>query len=122
MVLKIKKITVKISVPIKGLEGGKEFTFKIKDNANIVEILATVDKYIQDHPSESIFPIHEEYIHNYLQLLVNFDEECIYDDVGLFPYAPDEEGNLRKFNPICDDLYFNIFPDTIIDLQQDVGC
>jgi hypothetical protein len=115
VVLKIKKITVKISVP-------KEFTFNVKDDGNIVDVLALVDKYIHEHPEESIFPLHDGYIRNYLQFLVDFKEERIYDDVGLFPYAPDKNGNLRKFNPISDDLYFNIYPDTVIDLQQDVGC
>jgi len=122
VVLKIKKITVKISVPLKNLQAGKEFTFNVKDDANIVDILALIDKHIHEHPEESIFPLYDGYIRNYLQFLVDFKEERIYEDVGLFPYAPDKDGNLRKFNPISDDLYFNIYPDTVIDLQQDVGC
>jgi len=50
------------------------------------------------------------------------EDETIYEDVGLSPYAPDEQGFYRKFNPIRDNIRFNLFPDTIIELQQDVGC
>jgi hypothetical protein len=81
-----------------------------------------VDKIEAEHSDNRIFPLHDGYIHNYLQLFVNLDDETIYDDVGLSPYAPDEQGLYRKFNPIRDDIKFNIFPDTVIELQQDVGC
>jgi len=81
-----------------------------------------VDKYIDQNPSESIFPIHEGYIHNYLQLIVNIEENYIYDDVGISPYAPNDEGLLRKFNPIRDDIFFSLFPNSIIEIQQDFGC
>ena len=84
--------------------------------------MALVDKEEKENSSKCIFPLYEGYIHNYLQLFVNIEDELIYDDVGLSPYAPDDEGFFRKFNPIRENLYFNIFPDTIIELQQDVGC
>ena len=118
----MKKITFKLSVPQSGLCHGKKFIIKAKDDANIVEALAMVDKYIYEHPEESIFPIFEGYIHNYLQLYINLEKGCFYDDVGISPYAPDENGLLRKFNPIKQNLDFNLFPDSVIDLQQDVGC
>ncbi len=81
-----------------------------------------VDKHIFEHPEESIFPIFDGYIHNYLQLFINIEEEYIYEDVGVSPYAPDEQGVMRKFNPIRDDLYFNLYHETKLDLQMDVGC
>ncbi len=121
-VLQIKEITLKISIPIKDLQEGKTFKVKVKDDANFIETLAMVDKYIHENHSESIFPIHDGYIHNYLQLIVNIEEAYIYDDVGISPYAPNEEGLLRRFNPIKDDITFSLYPDTVIDIQQDFGC
>ena len=53
---------------------------------------------------------------------MNIEDETVYDDVGLSPYAPDEKGLYRKFNPIRENINFCLFPDTIIELQQDVGC
>lgn len=122
MVKKIKKIVFKLSVPLSGLCHGKEYIVNVKDDATVVEALAMVDKYVSKNPEESIFPIFDGYIHNYLQLYINLKEEKFYEDVGISPYAPDEQGLLRKFNPIKQDLEFNLFPNTVIDLQQDVGC
>ncbi|MFX0002768.1 MAG: hypothetical protein ACFE9C_00340 [Candidatus Hodarchaeota archaeon] len=122
MIAKIKKIKFKISIPLSGLQQGKEFTIQVKDNANFVEALALVDKYILEHPKESIFPIYDGYIHNYLQLFWNPEENTIYDDIGIMPYAPNEEGNLIKFMPIREDMNFILYPDSEIDLQPDSGC
>ena len=118
----VKKLKFKISIPLKGLQSGKEYEFEIKDDANFIEALALVDKMERKSSEKQIFPLHDGYIHNYLQLFVNLEEETIYEDVGLSPYAPDEQGLYRKFNPIREDIKFNLFPDTIIELQQDVGC
>ena len=104
------------------MQSGKEYKLEIKDEANFIEALALVDKKERESIENKIFPIYEGYIHNYLQLFVNMENETIYDDVGLSPYAPDEQGLYRKFNPIREDIKFNLFPDTIIELQQDVGC
>jgi len=120
--IEIKKIIFKISIPSSGLQQGKEFTIQVKDNANFVEALALVDKYIFENPNESIFPIFEGYIHNYLQLFWNPEENAIYDDIGIMPYSPDEEGNLTKFMPLRDDINFILYPDSVIDLQPDSGC
>jgi hypothetical protein len=73
-------------------------------------------------PEGSIFPINEGYIHNYLQLLINFEENTVYDDVGISAYGPDEAGQFRRFNPIQNNVEFNLYPDSIIQLQPDVGC
>ena len=104
------------------MQSGKEFEFDIKDDANFIDALALVDKIELKSVEDTIFPLYDGYIHNYLQLFVNLEEEKIYDDVGLSPYAPDEQGFYRKFNPIREDIKFNLFPGTIIELQQDVGC
>ncbi len=109
-------------MPIKDLQAGKTFVLELDDNANFIEALAMVDKFTQDNPSESIFPIHDGYIHNYLQLFVNLEEEVIYEDVGVSPYAPNEDGLMRKFNPIGENIFFNLYPDSVIELQQDAGC
>jgi len=122
VIIKIKKITFKISIPSLGLQKGKTFIVQVKDDATFVEALAKVDKYIFENPHESIFPIFEGYIHNYLQLFWDPEHNKIYEDVGIMPYAPDEDGNLRRFMPIRDTLDFNLFPDNIIDLQPDSGC
>jgi len=120
--MQIKKITFKISIPSRNLQQGKEFTVKVKDDATFVEALALVDKHILNNPNESIFPIFEGYIHNYLQLIWNPEENAIYDDIGLMPYGPDEDGNLRKFMPLRDDINFILYPNSVIDLQPDSGC
>ena len=38
------------------------------------------------------------------------------------PYGPDENGDLRKFMPLRDNIEFNLYPNSIIDLQPDPGC
>lgn len=119
---KIKEIKLNLSVPLKNLSHGKKFAVSVKDDATVVDALAMVDKHVFEHPEESIFPIFDGYIHNYLQLFINVEEDYIYEDVGVSPYAPDEQGAMRKFNPIRDDLYFNLYPETKLDLQMDVGC
>jgi len=121
-VSEIKKITIKISIPIKGLQQGKSFEVQLRDDGTVVDVLALVDKQIYENPEKSVFPIYDGYIHNYLQLFVNLEQDIIYEDVGLSAYGPDENGVLRKFNPIRENLYFNLYPDSIIDLQPDVGC
>ncbi len=120
--IKIKKITFKISLPIKGLQKGREYVVSVPDNATFVESLAMVDKFVAEHPSESIFPLYDGYIHNFIQLMWNPEENVIYDDVGVFPYGPDEEGLCRRFMPIKEDIDFNLYPDSVIDLQPDSGC
>ncbi len=122
LIIKIKNITFKISIPSKDLQKGKEFIVQVKDDATFLEALAKVDKYIFENPQVSIFPIFEGYIHNYLQLFWDPEHNIIYEDVGIMPYGPDEDGNLRKFMPIRENLEFNLFPDSIIDLQPDPGC
>ena len=122
MFFKIKKITFKISIPSSGLQQGQEFIIQIKDDATLIDALALLDKHIFENPNESIFPIFEGYIYNYLQLFWNPEENAIYDDIGLMPYGPDEEGNLRKFMPLRDNINFILYPDSVIDLQPDSGC
>ena len=57
-----------------------------------------------------------------MQLFVNFEENTLYEDVGVSAYGPNQEGKLNRFNPIRDNLEFNLYPDSIIQLQPDVGC
>lgn len=122
MRFQIKQITFKISLNLSGLSEGKTFTVTVKDNATFSEALAMVDKFTEDHPEESIFPIFEGYIHNYLQLFWDPENNEIYDDVGIFPYGPDENGLLRKYIPLRENINFNLYPDSVIDLQPDPGC
>jgi len=122
VITKIKKITFKISIPLSGLSEGKEFTVEVDDNATFVQALAMVDKYIFEHPQESIFPIFKDYIFNYLQLVWNPEKNVIYDDIGLMPYGPDKEGNPRNFMPLRDNINFNLYPNSVIDIQPDSGC
>ncbi|MFX1442832.1 MAG: hypothetical protein ACFFHV_05410 [Promethearchaeota archaeon] len=107
---------------LSGLSKGKDFVVFVKDNATFVEALAMVDKFVFENPKESIFPIFDGYIHNYLQLFWDPEENKIYDDVGLMPYGLDDEGNLRKFMPLRDNIGFNLYADSVIDLQPDSGC
>lgn len=118
----MKKISVTISIPLRGLQEGKKFFVEIEDDANIVDVLAYIDKQNSENLSKSVFPIYEGYIHSYLQLFVNLEKDTIYEDVGISAYGPDDEGIVRKFNPIRDDLYFNLYPGSEIDLQPDAGC
>jgi len=113
---KIKKINFEISIPTKGLQQGKKYTVYVKDNASFIETLAMVDKIEMEAPKDTIFPINEGYIHNYLQLFVNFEENSIYDD------GPDKNEIMRRFNPIRENIEFNLYPDSVIQLQPDVGC
>jgi len=122
VLLKIKKIKFDINLPLKGYQEGKKFTVSVKDDATFIEALAMVDKQVLENPEESIFPINEYYIHNYMQLLVNLEENEIYEDVGINAYGPDENGVMKKFNPIRANIEFNIYPDSEIQLQPDVGC
>ena len=105
-----------------GLQKSKEFIVQVDDDASFVEALSKVDKYIFENPNESIFSIFEGYIHNYLQLFWNPEKNKVYDDIGLMPYGPDDDGNLRRFMPIRDNINFILFPDSVIDLQPDSGC
>ena len=122
MILKIKKVTFDLNLPIKGYQKGKRYTVIVKDNANLIECLAMVDKQELNNPDTSIFPINEGYIHNYLQLFVNIEDDYIYEDVGVSAYGPDQEGLMKKFIPLKEDVYFNIYPNSEIQLQPDVGC
>ncbi len=119
---KLKKITFNISVNLSGMSQGKKFIVHVKDDATFVEALAMVDKQDIEHPENSIFPLFKGYIQNYLQLFWDPRENKIYDDVGLQAYGPDEEGNLRKFMPLRENIEFNLYPDSVIDLQPDPGC
>ena len=95
---------------------------RVEDGATIIEALAMVDKIVYEDPSESIFPLYDGYIHNYLQLFINLEDEQIYDDVGISAYGPDENGIMRKFNPVRNNINFSLYPDSLIHLQPDVGC
>ena len=122
MILKIKKIAFKISIPLSGLSKGKDFIVNVEDDTTFIQALAMVDKYVFDHPEKSIFPIFKGYIHNYLQLIWNPVENVIYDDIGLSPYGPDKNGIMRRFMPLRDNIEFNLYPDSVIDIQPDSGC
>ena len=122
MIIKIKKITFIISIPLTGLSKGKEFSVKVDDNATFVQALAMVDKFIFEHPGESIFPIYKEYIHNYLQLVWDPEKNEIYNDIGLSPYGPDEDAYIRRYMPLRDNIEFNLYPNSVIDIQPDSGC
>ncbi|MFX1498224.1 MAG: hypothetical protein ACFFBH_11900 [Promethearchaeota archaeon] len=111
-----------ISIPIKGLQRGKKYSLEIEDNTTFIEALALVDKIEMGDSINSIFPLYDSHIHSYLQLFVNIDEGSLYGDVGIFAYAPDDNGAMRKFNPIRNNIEFNIYPDSFIQLQPDVGC
>lgn len=113
----MKKITFHISIPMSGLSGGKNFTVEVKDDATFIECLSMVDKYVINHPQESIFPIYEGYIHYYLQLFWDPREDKIYEDCGLLPYGPN-----REFMPIYDNPEYNVIPNSEIDIQPDAGC
>ncbi|TFG30510.1 MAG: hypothetical protein EU532_00970 [Promethearchaeota archaeon] len=121
-VIKIKRVNFDISLPIKGMQKGKKYKVELNDDATFLEALAMVDKQELENPQGSLFPINEGYIHNYLQLFVNLEDNYIYDDVGIYAYGPDENGLMRKFNPIRDNVEFNVYPDSVIQLQPDVGC
>ena len=104
------------------MQKGKKYIVEVKDEASFLEALAMVDKQELENRDDSIFPINDGYIHNYLQLLVNLEGNYIYDDVGVYAYGPDENGFMRKFIPLRDNFEFNVYPDSEIQLQPDVGC
>lgn len=120
--LKIKKLEFEISIPITGLQKGKKYTLQVDDNTTFLEALALVDKIEMQNTKDKMFPLYEGYIHSYIQLFINLDENSIYDDVGVYAYGPDEQGLMKKFNPIRENIEFNLHPGSIIQLQPDVGC
>lgn len=67
----IKKLKIDISMPYSGLSEGKSFETHVHKDANLAEALAQVDQNVKNNPEDSIFPIFEGYIHNYLQLIWN---------------------------------------------------
>lgn len=105
-----------------GLSQGEIFKVKVKDDATFVETLALVDKQAKNQSEQSIFPLFEGYIHNYIQLFWDPRENKIYEDVGLQAYGPDEEGNLRNFMPLRENIDFVLYPNSVISLQPDPGC
>lgn len=115
--LVIKKIKISISMPYSGLSKGKTFKIHIKDDANLAEALAKVDQYIKDNPDESIFPIFEGYIHNYLQLIWNPKRNKVYDDIGIMAYGPNKE-----FMPLHENPNYSLIPKSEIAIQLDPGC
>jgi len=120
--LKIKKLEFEISIPITGLQKGKKYTIQVNDNTTFIEALALVDKIEMQNTKDTIFPLYENYIYSYVQLFINFEENSLYDDVGVYAYGPDEKGLMKKFNPIRENIEFDLFPASIIQLQPDVGC
>lgn len=123
MIVKISKtLTFDISINLSGMSHGKKFIVELKDNATFVEALAMVDKQDLQTPEDSIFPIFDGYIHNYLQLFWNPREDKIYEDVGINAYGPDDEGRMTRFMPLRDDINYNLLPDSVIGLQPDSGC
>ena len=118
----IKKIKFNISINLSGLTKGKKFIVHLEDKGNILDALAMVDRQDMRNPKDSIFPIFDGYIHNYLHLFWDPVQNVIYDDVGMMAYGPDENGLMRKFMPIRDNIEFNLYPNSVIDLQPDSGC
>mgnify|MGYP006277562525 CR=1 FL=1 len=57
-----------------------------------------------------------------MQLFIDLKKEEIYEDVAVTAYAPDEDGQMTKFNPVGRNIYFKLYPDTKIYLQPDAGC
>jgi len=116
-VLKIKKIKINISMPYSGLSEGKSFEIQVHDDANLAESIAQVDKNVKTNPENSVFPIFEGYIHNYLQLIWNPKNNKIYDDIGIMAYGPN-----RQFMPLHEDPNYALIPNSEIDIQLDPGC
>ncbi len=113
----MKKITFTISLPTIGISKDRNFTVNVKDDANIIETLAMVDKYVSEHTGESVFPLYGEYIQSYLQLIVNVEKEVIYEDVAMYSYGPN-----REFMPIRENLHFSLIPNSEISLIPDSEC
>jgi hypothetical protein len=104
-------------MPYSGLSQGKSFNVQIKDDANLAEAIAKVDKYIKNNPEDCIFPIFEGYIYNYLQLIWNPKTNKIYDDVGIMAYGPN-----REFMPLHENPDYSLIPESDINIQLDPGC
>ncbi|MBD3214610.1 MAG: hypothetical protein GF311_18510 [Candidatus Lokiarchaeota archaeon] len=104
-------------MPYSGLSQGKTFNVQINDDGTLPEALAKVDKYLKDNPDESIFPIFEGYISNYLQLIWNPKTNQIYNDIGIMAYGPN-----REFMPLHENPDFSLIPESEINIQLDPGC
>ncbi|TFF85425.1 MAG: hypothetical protein EU551_04055 [Promethearchaeota archaeon] len=94
-----------------------EYSVEVKDEATFVEALAMVDKQIMDGSKKSPFPISDGIIHSYLQLFFDPKRNVIYEDCGIHAYNPG-----KKFNPLAENVDFNLYPDTKIVIHPDSGC
>ena len=72
-------------MPENGVNKNREFVVRVKDNAALVEALATVDMTIFTNPTISPFNDGKQrYIRSYLQLFWNPEENEIYPDINVF--------------------------------------
>lgn len=113
----MKNIKFTIFAPVKGLNEGRIYQVKVKDDARFIESLAMVDKIVLEDPKNSPFPLYDGYIKTYLQLFWNPQKNEIYDDCAVNAYGPN-----RQFMPLRDDLDFNLYPDSEIKIHPDAGC
>jgi len=116
-VSKIKKIKFTVFAPVKSLSSGKKYEIEIKENANFIEALALLDKYVFEHPDESPFPIYEGYIHSFLQLFWDPRINEIYDDCAVQAYGPN-----KVFIPLREKIESSLHIVDDILLQVDYGC
>lgn len=115
--LVVRKVKIKIFAPVKGLSNGKEYEIEINDDANFIQIMAILDKYVFEHPEESPLPIYEGYIHSFLQLFWDPRINEIYDDCAVQAYGPN-----KAFVPLRESIESNLQTVNDILLQVDYGC
>ncbi|MHA1150541.1 MAG: hypothetical protein ACTSR8_20165 [Promethearchaeota archaeon] len=85
---------------------------EVGDNADFVEALAAVDKYIFNNSDKSPFGKNHKYVKSYLQLFWNPEENKIYSDINVFAAGP------RGFMPVQNNINFNLYDDSEISLTS----
>ena len=90
----------------------REFTVDVSDDADFVEALAAVDKFIFLNPEKSPFGENHIYVRSYLQLFWSPENNQIYSDIRVFAAGP------RGFMPIQNNIEFNLYNDSEISLTS----
>ncbi|MFW9773916.1 MAG: hypothetical protein ACFFBY_13855 [Promethearchaeota archaeon] len=109
----MKTITLTIFAPDpeKTHSKGVNYVLEMDDAGSIIDALSQIDKNMMEHPEKSVFPLYEDLIHSYLQLIWDIEENKIYDDCGVDAYGPNKE-----FMPLRSNVNFSLIPDSDITI------
>ena len=113
MIFKIKQINLTIFAPDpeKRVTKGLEYNINIHEDGNIIDALSAIDNYVYTNPDKNIFPIFKGFIHSYLQLIWDSEDNQIYEDCAVNAYGPN-----REFMNLQENIDTNLYPDSNITI------